>query len=132
MNEIFFEEMPKVTAAVFSLPFRLPWPLRCTPLARLPPFNFGRGMDARDRILKVLQGYVEERRQALSAGGADVELKGMVDKMLEMQAKQRERGGPWGDEMPLDDAFIGDNVSEEGVGQRKRDGGGCYWQQLSS
>lgn len=40
--------VPVLTSSLVSVPFALPWPL-----SRVQIFSFGRGMDARKRILKV-------------------------------------------------------------------------------
>lgn len=103
------QNLPKISDAMFSLPFRLPWPLSRTPLARLPVLNFGRGMDARNEILEILRGVIAEHRLEKESGRG--QLGGVIDELLARQDAQREQGGEARGEMALDDAFVCDNVS---------------------
>lgn len=97
-------------SALFSYPRRLPWPLSRTPLAKMVPFNFGYGLEARMRVEKAISQFVERRRRQLSSSGK-WESTFVADKMLEQQAKQQANGGPAEGEFEIDDDYIVDNVS---------------------
>lgn len=114
MLKTLMENTHIMSEAILGLPVYLPWPLSRTSLARIPILSFGRGMEARNRILEALQNVLDERRRAFSDGGRR-ERRGMIDAMLAMQADQQERGGAREGELLLDDAFIGDNVSFQGM-----------------
>ena len=66
-------------------------------------------MKARQELIQVLRDVTAQRRADLARG--TTKKAGVLDKMLEMQAEQRARGGAKDGEYELDDDFIYDNVS---------------------
>lgn len=120
LMQLLRRDIPVVGESLASIPIRLPWPLNRTPLARLPALTFGRSMEARERVYKALEGVIKERRESSSPRGTGPGSETALDRLLAMQAAQREAGGPKEGETPIDDPFIIDNVSH----LRERGGGG--------
>lgn len=85
---------------------------------RLPGLNYGASLDARKELVDVMLGVIRERRDELSRKSSSSvgssgcsRTGGVLDKMLDMQAKQAADGGAKDGEYEFDDEFIHDNVS---------------------
>ena len=104
--------LPVLATGVVSIPKRFTWPLN-----KLPMFQFGRSLDARVKLIEVIQGILKQRREdkaRLSSEGVSNSstATGILDAMLEMQGKQAEAGGPVPGQAEYDDEFIVDNVRQ--------------------
>ena len=98
---------PVQFAGVFSIPRHLPWPLN-----RLPLLSFGRSMKARQEFVSIMKGVLNERKTEVksttASGGSDKQRRnaGVLGAFVDMQAKQRDAGGPGEDEIEIDDDYI--------------------------
>ena len=107
---------PVQFTGVVSIPQRFPWPLN-----RLPLFSFERSMKARQDFVSIIKGVLgkmkTEVKSTTASGGSDKQRRnaGVLGALVDMQAKQRDAGGPGGDEVEIDDDHIISSVSN-----------GCY------
>ena len=104
--------LPVLATGVVSIPKRFTWPLN-----KLPMFRFGRSLDARVKLIELIQGILKQRREdkaRLSSEGVSDSgtVTGILDALLEMQGKQAEVGGPEPGQAEYDDEYIVDNVRQ--------------------
>ena len=104
--------LPVLATGVVSIPKRFAWPLN-----KLPMFRFGRSLDARVKLIELIQGILKQRREdkvRLSSEGVSDSgtVTGVLDALLEMQGKQAEAGGPEPGQAEYDDEYIVDNVRQ--------------------
>ena len=105
---------PVQFTGVVSIPQRFPWPLN-----RLPLFSFERSMKARQEFVSIIKGVLDEMKTEVesttASGGSDKQLRnaGVLGALVDMQAKQRDAGGPGGDEIEIDDDHIISSVSND-------------------
>ena len=98
---------PVQFTGVFSIPRHFPWPLN-----RLPLFSFGRSMKARQEFVSIMKGLLDERKTevgSMTASGGSAKQRrnaGVLGAFVDMQAKQRDAGGPGEDEVEIDDDYI--------------------------
>ena len=103
---------PVQFAGAFSVPRRFPWPLN-----QLPLFSFGRSMEARQEFVGIMKGVLDERKNEVKSttpsGGSGKQWRnaGVLGTFVDIQAKQRDAGGPGEGEVEIDDDYIITSVS---------------------
>lgn len=101
-----------IAAGLTSIPIRFPWPLN-----KVNSFHFGPSLDARNKLIRVFDGIIKQRRALLQAcpAGQTVSGGGVLDRMILAQEDQKKAGGLAEGELLMDDQFIYDNVRILGV-----------------
>ena len=105
---------PVQFAGAFSVPRRFPWPLN-----RLPLFSFGQSMNARQELVGIMRGVLDERRNEVKSttpsGGSKKHWRnaGVLGAFLDIQAKQVDAGGPGEGEVEINDDYIITSVSND-------------------